>query len=94
MFESANNGDNDSNDKEEKNLLTHLPVKGNPVEIHGAGDLHSGKDEFKSLEAKKDYNCSLWLISQILLLLLPGRHGQLYEKDSAHVVQRESLVEK
>ena len=30
----------------------------------------------------------------IHLLLPPGRHGQLYEKDSAHVVQRESLVEK
>ena len=32
---------------------THLTVKGNPVKIHGAGDLHSGKDVFKSLEAKK-----------------------------------------
>ena len=29
--------------KEENNLLTHLAVKGNPVEIHGACDLHSGK---------------------------------------------------
>ena len=47
------NGDNDSDDKEESNLLTHLAVKGNPVEIHGAGDLHSGKHVFKSLQAKK-----------------------------------------
>ena len=38
---------------------THLTVKWNPVEIHGAGDLHSGKDVFKSLEAKKNYNYSL-----------------------------------
>ena len=54
MFESANNGDNDSDDKEESNLLTHLAVKGNPVEVHGTGDLHSGKDAFKSLEAKNN----------------------------------------
>ena len=53
MFDGDNNGDNDSNDKEENNLLTHLAVKGNPVEVHGTSDLHSGKDAFKSLEAKK-----------------------------------------
>ena len=52
MFGGDNNGDNDSDDKEENNLLTHLAVKGNPVEVHGARDLHSGKDAFKSLEAK------------------------------------------
>ena len=48
-----NNGDNESEGKEENNLLTHLAVKGNPVEVHGTRDLHSGKDAFNSLETKK-----------------------------------------
>ena len=40
--------------KKENNLVNNLTVKGNPVEVHGAGDLHSGKDAFKSLEAKNN----------------------------------------
>ena len=48
MFDGDNNCDND---KEENNLLTHLAVKGNPVEIHGTRDLNSGKDAFKLLDA-------------------------------------------
>ena len=39
--------------KKENNLVNNLTVKGNPVEVHGAGDLHSGKHVFKSLQAKK-----------------------------------------
>ena len=37
-----NNGD-DNGDKEEDNFVTHLAVKGNPVKVHWAGDLHSSK---------------------------------------------------